>query len=509
MSELYDKTYNPDVLSCLANLSNDEVFTPPEVANQMLDMLPKEIWSDPNATFLDPACKSGVFLREIAKRLIKGLEDEFPDLDERLEHIFKKQLHGVAITELTSLLSRRSVYCSKYPNSKYSVVEFDSAEGNIRFKRCEHTWRNKRCVYCGASQGELDRDESHESYAYELIHISSPEEMLPMKFDVIIGNPPYQLNDGGNGASATPIYQYFVQQAKKLHPRFLTMIIPSRYFAGGKGLNQFREEMLSDRHLTKMVDFINAKDCFPQNSVGGGVNYFLWERDRESDCEITTVLGATQTTAKRSLSEFPVFVRHNQAVSVIHKIEKMVSVSLSDLVSSRNPFGYPTSYRGEASRGSDDDLVLVSSKGRSFVKASSLEKGHELAGKYNVMVSRIIFEHACEPDKEGKMRVLSKIERLDPGEVCTDSYLVIGSFESAKEADNLIAYLKTKFCRYLIAQTLSSINLSKDKFLFVPQISLTEKPSDQELFNFFGLEQGEIEFINSFIHEMQDDGGEE
>ena len=135
MSELYDKTYNPDVLSCLANLSNDEVFTPPEIANQMLDMLPKGIWSDPNTTFLDPACKSGVFLREIAKRLIKGLEDEIPDLDERLEHIFKKQLYGIAITELTSLLSRRSTYCSKYPNSRYSVVEFDSAEGNIRYRR--------------------------------------------------------------------------------------------------------------------------------------------------------------------------------------------------------------------------------------------------------------------------------------------------------------------------------------------------------------------------------------
>lgn len=253
MSELYDKTYNPDVLSCLANLSNDEVFTPPEIANQMLDMLPKEIWSDPNTTFLDPACKSGVFLREIAKRLIKGLEDEIPDLDERLEHIFKKQLYGIAITELTSLLSRRSTYCSKYPNSRYSVVEFDSVEGNIRYKRCDHKWYAKRCVYCGSPQENLDRGDELETHAYEFIHTENPKDLLPMKFDVIVGNPPYQIqvNEAGKGLGAIPIYQKFIEQALKLKPRYLTMIIPARWFAGGVGLRDFRKRMLDDPHLKK------------------------------------------------------------------------------------------------------------------------------------------------------------------------------------------------------------------------------------------------------------------
>lgn len=220
MNDLLTQIYNPDVLSYLANLSNDEVFTPPEVANQMLDLLPDEICHDISVTFLDPACKSGVFLREIAKRLIDGLEDEFPDLDECLDHIFKKQVFGIATTELCSLLSRRSTYCTKYPTSKYSVVKFDDDQpmGNIRYKQFGHVWGNDGCSYCGAAQAELDRNSDHETYAYEFIHTNEPRDITNMKFDVVVGTPPYQLNDGGNVASASPIYHKFIEQAQKLNP---------------------------------------------------------------------------------------------------------------------------------------------------------------------------------------------------------------------------------------------------------------------------------------------------
>lgn len=295
---------NPDVLTCIANLSNDEVFTPPELANRMLDAIAEawsadhggaNIWADRNARFLDPSTKSGVFLRETTSRLATGLADAIPDIQERIDHILTMQVFGIGITQLTSVLARRSVYCSKHANGAHSIsAKFDSSTGNIWFKRTKHMWKKNKCQYCGASQASLDRGEGLETHAYAFIHTHDIKARIAelfggdMQFDVIIGNLPYQLDDGGYRTSAAPIYHRFVDQAKALEPRYLSMVIPSRWFSGGKGLNEFRESMLSDDRLRSIDDFLSAADAFPGVGLKGGVCYFLWNRDNPGPCKVAT-----------------------------------------------------------------------------------------------------------------------------------------------------------------------------------------------------------------------------
>ena len=413
---LTNSNYNPDVLSCLANLSSDEVFTPPQLVNSILDLLPVNIWSDQNARFLDPFCKTGVFLREIAKRLDAGLERQIPDRQKRINHIFKNQLFGIAITELTSLLSRRSVYCSKTANGKYSVcAAFDNPQGNIRFERIEHTWKNGRCAFCGASEANYERGEELETHAYQFIHSENLEEIFKMKFDVIVGNPPYQLSDGGFGRSASPIYQKFVQQAKKLNPRYLTMIIPSRWFAGGKGLNEFRAEMLNDDRIRKIVDFENATEVFSGVDIAGGICYFLWERDSTGHCEVVNMHNGNEAVSVRPLNEFSTFIRHSKAVPIIRKVLAKKEKSMSKQVTSRKPFGLPTNARPTKS----GDITLRWNNGEGPYKRKDITIGTEMIDRWKVITSKVSYDHAGQPDKNGMRKVLSIVDILKPGTICT------------------------------------------------------------------------------------------
>ena len=507
-NNIYNTMYNPDVLSCIANLSSDEIFTPPEVANAMLDLLPQELFSDPSVTFLDPACKSGVFLREIAKRLLKGLEPVYPDLQERTDHIFKNQLYGMAVTELTSHLSRRSLYCSKTANGNYSVVHFDTIDGNVRFKTIQHRWQNGKCVFCGATQSQLDRSEDYETYAYELIHTTKPEEIFKMKFDVIIGNPPYALDTAGAGRQAKPIYNLFVNQAKKMKPRFLTMIIPSRWFSGGMGLDDFRSTMMNDRHIRKVVDHTNSKDCFPGISVSGGICYFLWDRDNEGDCEFVNITNDERDSITRPLNEFKILVRYNKAVSIIHKVQAKKEPLLDEIISSLMPYGLSTSYRGHVHPKNKNELSLHASNGITYIDRSEISKGAETVDRYKILVSKTSAEHAGEPGKDGRFRVIpSSIKVLSPGEVCTHSYFVIGNWDTSVQAENCLSYMKTKFVRFLMLLCVSGFGLSKIVFQFVPLQNFDKPWTDEELYEKYGLSDAEISFIDSMIKPM--DGGKE
>lgn len=495
--------YNPDVLSTLANLSSDEVFTPPEVAKAMLDLVPQELFKDPNTKFFDPATKTGVFLREIARRLKNGLKEEIPDLQKRLDHIYKNQIFGIAITELTGLMSRRSLYCSKHADGPYSVATtFNNSDGNIRFERIEHDWDSSgKCTFCGASKEQFDRGSELETHAYEFIHIKDLKELEKMKFDLIISNPPYQLETQGAGRQARPIYHLFVEQAKKLRPRYLSMITPSRWFAGGMGLDTFRSDMMNDKHIRVLVDYLNGKDCFPQSSVGG-VNYFLWDRDNPGQCEFTNIIQGKRNTMMRDLNTHSVLVRFNEGISILSKVQHQSFKSIQDIISPLMPFGLGTDYRGRK-RKNPGDYTLHASTGISYVSPEEVPRGHEYIDYYKILISKTSSEHAGEPSEQGDFKVLtSSMKVIGPGEICTHSYFIIGRFESSAEAENLYSYLCTKFVRFLLLLSISSINLSKLVFTFVPLQDFSKSWTDEELYRKYHLEEHEIEFIESIIKPM-------
>jgi len=390
--------HNPDILTCLANLSADEVFTPPKLASAMLDILPQDLFRRPDTTFLDPVCKSGVFLREIARRLNDGLKDQMPDDQPRIDHILTKQVFGLATSELTSLLSRRSLYCSKNADGKFSIATaFTKPDGNIRLPKTQHTWnRNGKCESCGANQGEYDRDETLEAYAYPFIHGIDPTEVFEVQFDVIVGNPPYQLGSSGGeavGGFAMPIYHKFVESAKRLNPRYVVMVTPSRWFAGGRGLDDFRSEMLADKRMRALVDFPDAAEAFPGIQIKGGVSYFLWDTLWNDACEVATIYGGEHISSpmKRFLGAYDIVVRRNEAVPILEKVLKVNANdnlgNLATKVSPIQPFSIRTNFRGaKTPKGLNTPVRLIGNGGETFIERSDVPRNDSWVDEWKVLL---------------------------------------------------------------------------------------------------------------------------
>lgn len=500
------KDYNPDVLNCIANLSNDEVFTPPQLVNEMLDLLPQELFSNPEARFLDPFTKSGVFLREIVKRLDVGLSGIIPDRQERILHIMHNQIFGIALTELTSLLARRTVYCSKYANSEHSIGRFKTKEGYILYTPMQHSWQNGRCKYCGASKEVFDRGDAAETYAYNFIHTNNPEKFFPnMTFDVIIGNPPYQLSDGGSGTgiSALPLYNKFVEQAMKLNPNYLLMIIPSRWFAGGRGLDDFRKKMLNDGRLRYLVDYPKSRDCFPSVDIAGGICYFLWDKNYKGTCCFKSILNDHISERERKLNEYPIFIRDNIGLDIVHKVEKISTIYYSNIVYSSTPFGLRSFYRGKE-KPFPNSVILHSSEGISYVSYSEITRSQDVINKWKVYIGKI------NPDRGGvnnasdkMMNVTTKVSIIGKNEIITETYLLLGTFDTKNEAQNCASYFRCRFTRYLISVALTSMNIAKDNFRFVPLQDFSEPWTDEKLYKKYNLSEEEIAFIESMIRPME------
>lgn len=506
---------NPDVLTCIANLSNDEVFTPPELANQMLDTLAEawaaknkgaNIWTDKTVRFLDPCTKSGVFLREITTRLTKGLEKEIPNLEKRVDHILTKQVFGIAITQITGLLARRSLYCSKNANGNHSIAKsFKDADGNIWFKRINHTWDGDKCKYCGAPKAILDRGNERENYAYSFIHSDNIKTWISksfggdMQFDVIIGNPPYQQGDGGFGKSASPIYHLFVEQAKRLDPKYLCMVIPARWFGGGKGLDDFREGMLNDSRIVKIVDFENSSEVFSGVDIAGGVCYFLRSRDNPGLCEVTNFNNGEKVISLRKLNEFSTFIRNGKAIPIIRKIleSEKLNKKLSNIVSARKPFGIHGNYEPKQK---GIPCYFTQRVGLRFADPADITDNFKILSKWKLLIPRAPIAGQTDFSKPVGFYYDGNVRIAKPGECCTESYIVACAFDTKSEVVSFKSYLFTKTVRFLLLQSVFSQDVTRERFCFIPDLGLYDTAfNDSILRKRWKITDEEWAYINSRI----------
>lgn len=558
VEEAYDYVENFDILETITNVGNDEVFTPRKTADMMLDSLPEEVWHNPNYKWLNPATKNGIFEREIAIRLDKGLEDVIPDVEQRRKHILQNMIYSIGQTKFTSNVARRTVYyCSqanrqcdglKAPDGHYvngyaigNGSWFSDEEGNIKSPCTDHEFvdgsgrrmpstcagdnrKKYKCKYCGISgASEYNDKNQRERYAYELIHVDHlvlqrymSDRFFggdrKMKFDIIIGNPPYQLSDGGAQASARPIYNLIVNQAMKLQPKYLCMIIPSRWMTGGKGLDNFRSSMISDKHIRLLHDYIDPKECFPSNEIKGGVCYFLWERDNEGPCKICTHKDGKITVSNRYLKEgnvVDVFVRDERLLPLLEKSLAYKGGSFAKIVSPLKPYGL----RGDIFK--DPSKYALPPMSESPIEGGLIIHGLD---EHLKRVKRYVPSNYPIPKKDyikgWKLFVarnqgsglfgetMSEAILAGNNELCTETYVVFGPFETKTEAENCWKYVKTKFFRAMLGIRKLDQGAAQGVYQYVPLVDFKETWDDRKLYAKFDLSENDIEFIEENVQEM-------
>ncbi len=545
-----------DILVLFENLNSHEVFTPPRIANQMIDLLPQELFTHPEYKFLDPACKSGVFLREIFIKLYESLPKiEIIGFDgnkynlakkqERINHILKNMLFGIAISETTAYMSRRTLYGvmkangdkneatdkilipNKLGNTQEKILKQidrltfnDYYKKDIFLKDINYSGLNEiegNIFYPHEEASDLlnkteDKDAADKFFPFidETKHLKINEikngkrfnkktkKEENMKFDVIIGNPPYQKSDGGAQASAAPIYNLFIEEAIKLNPKFLSFIIPSRWFSGGKNLEDFRKKMLSTKNLKKIIDFKDSKDCFPSVDIKGGVNYFLWTQYTNEYCNFNGI--------DRKLNEFPIFIRDNNALNILRKVVAKKEKTMDLIVSTRAPFGLRTNfveYEKEISTKSNIKLygnkkLMKETNGIGFVGKEKINDKFNYYGKFLVLLP--------EASGDGKDdKVLSTPIITDNNSICSETYLVISAFNELESAKKMSAYIKSKFFRFLVSLAKNTQHGTRTVYQFVPQFfyNSDHEYDDKSLYKYYELSSEEIEYIEKTIAGMK------
>lgn len=468
---------------CFLNeqFDSQEVLEEPRLVDQ--GQVTEDIFLNPEARILEMNSKSGLYPLYMAYSLyamkLPGPEDKLPleQTQALWQETVEQQIFVLCKTRMAESITRRTLvgYQDWTVNTTYiphllERMENDPQRLAKKLQRTD-TWG---------------------------------KEGQPMKFDAIVGNPPYQLETSGDSRQAVPIYDLFVNTAKLVEPHYLSMIMPSRWFAGGMGLDDFRNDMMHDHRIVKLVDYTNAKECFPQISISGGICYFLWDSKYDGMCNFISIRNGDVHSSNRALDEFPILVRYNEAISILHKIAAKKESRFDEIVSPLMPYGLPTNYRGKMEKDRADDLALYASDGVTYIHRDEVNKGTNSVDKYKILISKTGAEHAGEPGKDGMFKVLTSSMRIiNPGEVCTHSYFVIGAYDDYSHAENTLLYLKTKFVRALILLALTSINLSKLVFPFVPMQDFSKTWTDEELYKKYELTEDEIAFVESTIRVME------